>query len=101
MNSRSAAPVPQRSTWPASGNLGLVHLADQGSDDMRVVGAEVVAGPKGVGGDSRNEVSAKLRPVRAAQLQAGELGERVGLIGRLQRAGHQAFDPHRLGTSRG
>ena len=56
----------------------------------------IVARPIQIGGHGRDRVEAILAAVCPAQLDAGDFGDRIGLVGRLQRAGQQVLFAHRL-----
>jgi hypothetical protein len=73
-----------------------VELADQRRDDVAVGEVEVVARAIEVGGHHAAEVGAVLPVVGFAQLDAGDLGDGVGLVGGFQRAGEQRRFRHRL-----
>jgi hypothetical protein len=80
-----------------AGRLGFVRLVQQGRDHVTRGRIEVVAWPVEVRRHGRDEVAAVLTPVGLAQFQAGNLGNGVPLIGRLQRAGQEGVFRHRLG----
>ena len=96
MNSRRAAPLPQTRRRRVAPPGRLVHLANQGGDDVRIVQAEIVARTEGVGRNPHDEVIAVLLPISLAELDAGEFGQGIGLVGRLQGPGHQVGYAHRL-----
>ena len=75
-----------------------MELADQGREDVGAFQVEVIVGAIEVGGHGRDEVAAVLLPVGLAELDAGDLGDGVGLVGRLQIAAEQVFLPHGLGA---
>ena len=95
---RACAPHRHRGTVAL---LGLVELADQGRDDVAVLRVVVVARAIQVGGHHRQVAGAVLPVVAPAHLDAGDLGQGVGPVGGLQRAGEQVFLPHRLGAQLG
>ncbi len=68
-------------------HLGLMHPAQQRRHDVRLFRTEVVPRPERVAGDNTDEADAVLRSVGSAEPNASELGQGVGLVGRLQRAG--------------
>ena len=95
-NSRRGVPVPQITTSRDAGDLRVVELADQRRQHVRAGEVEVVVRAVEVGRHRRDEVAAVLRPVGLAQLDAGDLRDGVGLVGRLERAGEQLLLGHRL-----
>ena len=58
---------------------------------MRGVEVEVVAGAVEVGGHRGEVVRSVLAVVAPAHLDAGDLGQRIGAVGRLQRAGEEVL----------
>ena len=56
----------------------------------------IVAGPVEIGRHHRDEIGAVLLAVGLAQLDGGDLGDGVPLVGRLERAGEQRLFAHRL-----
>ena len=56
----------------------------------------VVTGSVEIGRHGRVEEYPVLLAVVLAELQPGDLGDRVGLVGRLERGSQQAFLSHRL-----
>lgn len=78
------------------GELGLVRLDDQGRHDMALHQVEIVARAIEIGRHDGDEVAAVLPAVGLAQLDAGDLGDGVPLVGRLQRAGEQRRLGNRL-----
>ena len=62
----------------------FVEATDQGGDDVRIFRAEIVARSEGVGGNPHQEFVAILLPVGLAEFHAGQLGDGIGLVGRLQ-----------------
>ena len=76
--------------------LGLVHLADQGRQDMGVLQREIVARPVEVAGHRADEVAAVLGAGMVAELDARDLRDRVGLVGDLERTGQQRLLADRL-----
>jgi hypothetical protein len=74
-----------------------MRLGDQGRQDVAGGEVEIVLRPVEVGRHGRDEVAAVLAAVGLGELDAGDLGDGVPLIGRLQRAGEQGFLADRLG----
>jgi hypothetical protein len=73
-----------------------VQTADQGREDVGILQMKVVAGAIDIGGHDRDEARAVLAIVGLAQLQPGNLGDRVRFVGRLERPVEQGLFPHRL-----
>ena len=73
-----------------------MELADQRRDDMAVVGVVVVVRAVEVGGHHGEEFGAVLAVVAPAHLDAGDLGQGIGPVGRFERAGEQAVFLERL-----
>ncbi len=80
---RPGAPNDQLS---GARSLGLMRLAEERRDDMARLEIVVVAGPVEVGWHRRNEIAPVLAAIGLAQLDAGDLGDRVPLVGRLEGA---------------
>ena len=78
------------------GRLGLVELADERGQDVRVLQVIIVIRPVQIGGHGADEIAAVLAAVGLAQLEAGDLGHGVPFVGRLQRPGQQVFLLERL-----
>ena len=78
-----------------------METADQGGQDVAVLGVEVVAGPVKVGRHDRAVVGAMLAVVAFAELDAGDLGDGIGLVRRLQHAGQERVLAIGCGTARG
>ena len=76
---------------------GLVEAADEGRQHVRVLRVVVVAVAVEVGGHHADEVRPVLVAVGLAELDAGDLGDGVGLVGRLQLPGEQIPLLQRLG----
>ena len=99
-NSRRGVPLPQMLTWGDMADCGLVKAADQCRDDVAVFRVVVVAGAVQVGGHHAAVVNAVVGSVLAVvaftELDAGNLGNGVWLVGRLQRAGQQGAFGHGL-----
>jgi hypothetical protein len=70
---------------------------DQGRQHMRAKRIVVVARTVEVGGHGGDEVAAVLAPVGLAELDAGNLGDGVPLVGRLEGAAQQELLLQRLG----
>ena len=68
----------------------------QRRDHMRVLGVEVVARAIQVGGHHAAVITPMLAVVAFTQLDAGDLGNGVGLVRGFQRAGEQRVFTHRL-----
>ena len=75
--------------------------AQQTGDDVGVLGVEVVPRAIEVGGHDAAVVAAMLTVIALAELDAGDLGEGVGFVGRLQGAGEQGLLRHGLGCALG
>ena len=76
--------------------LGVVHAANQPGNDVRAAFAEIVVRPVKIGGQHAHGIEAVLAAVGLAHLDAGELGDGIGIVGGLERAGQQVFLAHRL-----
>ena len=76
--------------------LGLVRLAQQRGQDVAVGEVVVVVRAVQVGGHDAHILSPVLPVVALGQLDAGDLGDGVGLVGLLQRAGEQVVLADRL-----
>ena len=63
---------------------------------MAGVQVEIVERPVEVGRLGRDEITAILRAICLAQLEPGDLGDRIPLVGRLERPGEQRLLGHRL-----
>ena len=79
------------------GALGLVEAADQRREHVAGLQVEVVARAVQVGRHQVDHVVAVLAVERLGDLDARDLGDGVGPIGRLQRAGQEVLLLHRLG----
>ncbi len=90
---RARAPHRRR---PRRLQLGFVELAHQRRHDVRARQIEVVARTIQVGRHGRDEVAAILTPVRLAQPDAGDLGDGVRLVRRLERTAQQILFADRL-----
>eukprot|EP01022_Parablepharisma_sp_SALTPOND_P036279 TRINITY_DN9838_c0_g1_i1.p1 TRINITY_DN9838_c0_g1~~TRINITY_DN9838_c0_g1_i1.p1 ORF type:complete len:1069 (-),score=237.17 TRINITY_DN9838_c0_g1_i1:780-3986(-) len=81
--------------------LGFVEASDQGRDDVGIFAVVVVARAVEIGGHHAAVVDAMggavLPVVAFAELDAGDLGHGIGLVGGLQCAGQQRVLGHRLG----
>ena len=73
-----------------------MELADQRRQHVAGAQVEVVARAVEVGRHEREAVRAVLAVEAAAELDAGDLGDRVGAVGLLQRAGEQVLLAQRL-----
>ena len=69
--------------------LGIVHFPHEGGKHMAGRKIEIVVCPVQVGGHARDEIRSVLPSVGLAHLQARDLGNRVGLVRRFERAGEQ------------
>ena len=78
--------------------FGLVKLADQRRQHMAVLQVVVVARAIQVGGHGGQKAGAVLAVVGRAHLNACDLGQGVGAVGGLQRAGQQVLFAHGLGA---
>ena len=67
-----------------------MEAADQGGQDMRVLGIEVIERPVEVGWHAADEITLVLMAVALAELDACDLGDAVGGVGFFHRAGEQA-----------
>ena len=74
----------------------LMEAPDHGRHHVAVLGVEIVERAVEVGGHYRPVVGAVLAVVALAQLDAGDLGNCIGLVGGLERAGEQGLLRHRL-----
>ena len=95
-NSRRGVPVPQTATLVRASVLRLMRLAHQRRKDVARLQIEIVAGAVEIGRHRRDEVAAILPAIGLAQLDAGDLGDRVPLVGGLERAGEQRVLADRL-----
>lgn len=73
-----------------------MELAQQRRDDVTVLRVVVVARSVQIGRHHSQILRAVLAVVAPAHFDAGDLGQRVRAVGRLQRAGQQAVLAHRL-----
>ena len=78
--------------------LGFMRLAQQRGQHVAVGEVVVVVGAVEVGGHRADVLPAVLAVVAFSQLDAGDLGDRVGLVGGLQRAGQQVVFLDGLGA---
>ena len=76
--------------------LCLVEFSDQGRQDMGFFQIEVVVGAVEVVGHGGQVSGAVLAVIGPAHGDAGDLGDGVGVVGRLQRAGQQILFLDRL-----
>ncbi len=79
------------------GGLGLVKLADECWQDVRVCEVVVVVHAVNVCGHDGDEVAAVLTAVGLAHLEASDLGDGVPLVCGFERTGEEAIFAHRLG----
>lgn len=77
-------------------HFGLVEAAEQGRDDVAVLGVIVVSGAVEVGRHDASEAGSVLAVVAFAHLDPGDLGDGVRFVGRFERSGEQRFLAHRL-----
>src|SRR6266702_5474399 len=75
---------------------GAMNLADQRGDDVTLRRMEIVARTVDVGRHRRNVVAAVLPAPSGTSPQPGGLGDRIPLVGRLERTGEQRLLAHRL-----
>ena len=71
-------------------------FADQRGQDVAVGEVVVVVGAVKVGGHDAHIAGAVLAVAAFAQLDAGDLGDGIGLVGLFQRAGEKVVLPDRL-----
>ena len=90
---RACAP---RDDFGAAGGFRLVKLTNQRGQHVRVLQVIVVPGTVEIGRHRRVEHHAELLPVGLGELETRDLGNSVGLVGRLQRSGEQTILGHRL-----
>ncbi len=81
---------------PGVGLDSLMEAADQRRQDVAVGGVVVVARPIEIGGHEADRIAAMLLAQRLAELDAGDLGDRVPLIRRFQRSSKQYLLTDRL-----
>ena len=94
---RACAPAAHLGAQALLGALGgFVEAADQRRQHVTVGGVVVVARPIEIGGHQADGVESVLPAQRLAQLEAGDLGDRIPLVGGLERPGEQGFLPNRL-----
>ena len=97
---------PGRSVPPAGHGrrprpFRLMKAADQSGQDMAAGGMIIVIGAVKICGHHRNVVRAILTVQVGAVFQAGNLGQRVGLVRFLQGRGQKAVLLHGLGSEAG
>ena len=76
--------------------LGFVKAAQQRRGDVAGFDVKIITGTIEVRRHRRNEVAAVLAPVGLAKLDAGDLGDRIGLVGGLERRSQQRILGNRL-----
>ena len=86
----------RRAVGVGQAELGFVELADHGRQHVARAQVEVVAGAVEVGRHERQVVGAVLPVETAAQLDAGDLGDRVGAVGLFEGTGQQVLLFERL-----
>ena len=91
----AACRCPRPPRWKRR-SLRFVKPADQRCDDVAVFGVIIVAGPVQIGRHHIDEVGAILAAIGFDHLDAGDLGDRIGLVGRLQRSGQHGILAQRL-----
>ena len=92
----AACPCPRSSSSASPRSLASCALRISAGRTWLDSQIEVVAGAVEVGRHRRDEVAAVLPAVGLAQLDAGDLGDRVPLVGRLERPGQQRVLGDRL-----
>jgi hypothetical protein len=90
---RSGSPYRHRKTF---GLLGFMKAADEGRDDVTMIGVIIIAGAIEIGRHDRNVAAAILATVGLGQLQARDLGDRIPLVGGFQGTRHQRIFAQRL-----
>ena len=88
--------LARRAVFAGQADLRLVELADHRRQHVARAQVEVVAGAIEVGRHEREVVGAVLAVETAAQLDAGDLGDRVRPVGLLERTGQQVLLLERL-----
>ena len=73
-----------------------MEAADQGGDDVAVFGMIIVAAAVQIGRHHIDEVGAVLAAIGLHHLDPGDLGNRIGLVGRLQRPRQHGILAQRL-----
>ena len=97
------AGAPARHRWGLGGRR-LVEATDQGRQHMAVFGVVVVARPIQIGGQllrrrlrlQTDRIEAVLQAQRLAELDTGDLGDRIPLVGGLQGPAEQGLFTNRL-----
>ncbi len=92
----AAVPVPQMVRCLGAGELRLMRLADQRRQHVARLEVEIVARPVEIGRHGGDEVGAVLRAIGGGKLDAGDLGDGIGLVGRLERPGQKSVLDDRL-----
>lgn len=77
-------------------SVSLGKLADHRREHMTRLQIKVVPGPVEIGRHRADKVGAILLVVVPAELDGSNLGDRLGLVGRLERTGQQIVLAHRL-----
>ena len=95
-NSRRGVPVPHTGTLASPRCLASCTLRSSAGSTCEVLQVEVVARAVEIGRHGADEIAAVLARVGLAELDAGDLGQRVGFVRRLQRAGEQRVLGDRL-----
>ena len=80
----------------AAFGFGFVDFAQQRGENVRVLQIEVIAGAVEIRRHQRNRVESILRAVGLAELDAGDFGDGVRLVGGLKRAGEEMLLFHGL-----
>ena len=88
------AAAPDLNRTPAFPD-GRIDLGEQGRQDMAREQVEIVVGAIEVRRHHRGEITAMLAAISLAQFEPGDFGDRIPLVGRLERAGQQAAFRHR------
>ena len=78
------------------GNPCIVEAAEERREDVGVSEVEVVTGAVEVGGHDADGVEAVLAAIGLGHLDSGDLGDGVGLVGGLERAGEEVILAHGL-----
>ena len=84
-----------------AGFFRLVDFADERGEDMGGVEVEIVMRPVEIGGHGGEEILSVFAGVGLAELDAGDLGDGVGVVGGLERAGEEGVFADGLGGELG